>query len=238
METLMKTLLLATTVAFLAFAPAFAQQGQQPAQAPSVASPTGTSAPPDDPFRNAGRPESHGGTVHAPQVGAASASAIGDMRQAAEALAQNTVTAQQYGNLASMRHASGAIQQLGDRMIVTNSRINKALAEAYPELRRSEQMRPEERGAFDNLARGADENEFGARVAQGVSQNYPQAISALERLGQDGRFRELAGSAVPELRAQLNDANRILQTANASPAPGQGSQPTATGSVAPQQSAK
>ncbi len=210
-------------------------QQSQPSQAPQQANPSGTSAPPADAFKNAGRPESHGGTVHSPQVGAGSATH--DTRELVHAVARSTTTAQQYGNLASMRHASGAAHELGDRMILTNSRINKALVAAYPELRGSEQMSPEERGTFDNLARRANEAEFGVSLAQWVMETYPGAISALERLGQGPQFRELATTALPELRAQLADANRLLETARASPSqveskPGAAAGSNATGAKA------
>jgi len=230
----MKAQLAATALgALLLVQPGWAQQGQSPSMAPSRADPTPTSNPPADPHRDGGRPESHGGTVHAPQVGAGGAQAgrnvslSGEARQIVENLASMTVTAQQYGNLASKRHTSGAVHDLGDEMVMTNSRINRALLAAAPELRDKEQMPAQERGTFDNLARNADETQFGVSVAQWVSQTYPQTISAMEKLGQDSTFRDLAASAVPELKAQLSNANRILQSASAVP----GGQPATTGTV-------
>src|SRR5829696_6681293 len=139
----MQKLLILATVSLLTLGPASAQQNQ-PSQAPHVANPTGTSSPPEDPFKNAGRPESHGGAVHSPQVGAGAGSLAPDTRQAVEGLARNTGVAQQYGNLASMRHASGAVHELGDRMILTNSRINNALTALDAGLQATEQMPPEE----------------------------------------------------------------------------------------------
>jgi hypothetical protein len=154
-------------------------------------------------------------TVHAPQVNAA-APLPADMKPTAESLARNSVTAQQYGNLASKRHTSGAVHDLGDRMILTNSRINRALTAAAPDLR-DVQIPEKERGTFDSLARDADATQFGANVAQWVVQSYPQAISDLEKLGQQSQFSELANSAVPEMKSQLSDAQRILQSTSASP---------------------
>jgi Domain of unknown function (DUF4142) len=148
------------------------------------------------------------------------------MKPTAESLARNAITAQQYGNLASKRHTSGAVHELGDKMVLTNSRINRALTAAAPEL--SDVQIPEkERGTFDNLARDGDEVQFGANVAQWVVQSYPQAIGDLEKLGQQSRFQELASSALPEMKSQLSEAQRILQSAGASP----NGQPTATGTV-------
>jgi len=88
-------------------------------------------------------------------------------------------------------------------------------------------MPEKERGTFDSLARDADETQFGVNVAQWVAQTYPQAISDLERLGQQSQFSELANSALPEMKSQLSEAQGILQSASASP---QG-QPTSTGTV-------
>lgn len=223
---MMKTPLAATAFcALLALQPASAQQDQPRSTTPSRAEPGPTSNPMADPHKDGGRPESHGGTVHAPQVNAG-APLPADMKPTAESLARNAVTAQQYGNLASKRHTSGAVHELGDKMVLTNSRINRALTAAAPDLG-NVQIPEKERGTFDSLARDADETQFGMNVAQWVVQSYPQAISDLEKLGQQGPFSELARSAVPEMKAQLSEAQGILQSAsNAS-----GSQPTATGTV-------
>ena len=118
------------------------------------------------------------------------------------------------------------MHDLGDRMVLTNSRINRALTAAAPDLREV-QIPPQERGTFDNLARDADEVQFGVSVAQWVVQTYPQAISALEQLGRQGQFSELTGSAVPEMRSQLSEAQRILESASAAP----GGQPASTGAT-------
>ncbi len=218
----------ATLLALLSLQPASAQQAQQPGMAPNRASPEGTSNPLPDPHKDGGRPESHGGTVHAPQVGGLQGAALpSHMRQAIESLARSTVTAQQYGNLASKRHTSGAVHDLGDRMVLTNSRVNRALTTVHPDLRASEQMPAEERGTFDTLARNADEVQFGVSVAQWVAQTYPQTISALERVRETAQLKEMAESAIPELQAQLSDAQKILQSASASPS----GQPTSTGAV-------
>ncbi len=215
--------------AVLSFHPAWAQQGQAPSMTPNRASPEGTSSPLPDPHKDGGRPESHGGTVHSPQVGsnASAASLSPEMHQTVEALAQNTLAAQQYGNLASKRHTSGAVHELGDNMVLTNSRINRALTVVSPDLRKSELMPQREQATLDSLARDADEVQFGVSVAQWVAQTYPHTISALERLGQTPELKEMASSAIPELRAQLSDAERILQTAAAAPA----GQPVTTGTV-------
>jgi hypothetical protein len=214
--------------ALLMVQPAWAQQGQAPSMVPNRASPEGTSSPLPDPHKDGGRPESHGGTVHSPQVGRAPGAALApDVRQAVDMVARTTLTAQQYGNLASKRHASGAVHELGDRMVLTNSRINRALTAVDPDLRTAEQMPPEERGTFDNLARNADEVQFGISIAQWVAQTYPQTISTLERLGQTEQLKDMASSAIPELRAQLSDARTILQTASAAP----NGQPASTGTV-------
>jgi hypothetical protein len=178
-----------------------------------------------DPHKDGGRPESHGGTVHAPQV-SQGAALPADMKPLAESLAQNAITAQQYGNLASKRHTSGAVHDLGDKMVLTNSRINRALTAAAPELG-NVQIPEKERGTFDSLARDADETQFGASIAQWVVQSYPQVIGDLENLGQQSQFQELTSSAVPEMKAQLSEAQKILQSASASPK----GQPTATGTV-------
>ncbi|WP_262265948.1 DUF4142 domain-containing protein [Microvirga yunnanensis] len=178
-----------------------------------------------DPHKDGGRPESHGGTVHAPQVNAV-APLPADMKPIVESLARNAVTAQQYGNLASKRHTSGAVHDLGDRMVLTNSRINRALAAAAPELG-DVQIPGKERGTFDSLARDADATQFGVNVAQWVVQSYPQAISDLERLGQQGPFSDLVGSALPEMKSQFSEAQRILQSASMAP----NRQPTSTGTV-------
>jgi hypothetical protein len=212
--------------ALLALQPASAQQDQPRSTTPSRAEPGPTSNPMADPHKDGGRPESHGGTVHAPQVNAG-APLPADMKPTAESLARNAVTAQQYGNLASKRHTSGAVHELGDRMVLTNSRINRALSQGIPELRGSAEMPASERGTFDNLARDADEVQFGISVAQWVAQTYPQAISDLEKLGQQGPFSELASSALPEMKAQLSDAQGILQSASNAP----GGQPTSAGTV-------
>jgi hypothetical protein len=195
--------------ALLTLQPGWAQQEQPRSTTPSRAETNPTSNPPADPHKDGGRPESHGGTVHAPQVNAA-APLPADMKPTAESLARNSVTAQQYGNLASKRHTSGAVHDLGDRMILTNSRINRALTAAAPDLK-DVQIPEKERGTFDNL----------------VVQSYPQAISDLEKLGQRSQFSELANSAVPEMKSQLSDAQSILQSSSASP----NGQPTSTGTV-------
>ena len=222
----MKAHLTATALgALLMNLPAAAQQDQPRSTTPSRAEQSPTSSPMADPHKDGGRPESHGGTVHAPQVGQGAALPA-DMKPTAESLARNAITAQQYGNLASKRHTSGAVHDLGDRMVLTNSRINRALTAAAPELG-NVQIPEKERGTFDNLARDSDEVQFGTNVAQWVVQSYPQAISDLEKLGQQGRLGELASSAVPEMRAQLSEAERILQSASASP----NGQPTETGTV-------
>jgi hypothetical protein len=88
-------------------------------------------------------------------------------------------------------------------------------------------MPAEERGTFDTLARNADEVQFGVSVAQWVAQTYPQTISALERVRETAQLKEMAESAIPELQAQLSDAQKILQSASASPS----GQPTSTGAV-------
>lgn len=59
------------------------------------------------------------------------------------------------------------------------------------------QIPEKERGTFDNLARDADAMQFGVGVAQWVVQSSPQAISDLEKLGQQGQLGDLADSAVP-----------------------------------------
>jgi hypothetical protein len=228
----MKGQLAATALcALLAAPPALAQQGPATSTTPSQAAPESTSNPPADPFKNGGRPESHGGTVHAPQVGSSvtgSAESLSpEMRQTVESLAENTVTAQQYGNLAADRDASKAAHELGDQMIVTNSRINRALTAAVPNLRTSDQMPADQRSTFDSIARQADEKQFGVSLAQWVAQNYPETISALQRLSQESGFKELTSSALPELKAQLSEAQRILQTASS----GTNGQPLSTGTV-------
>jgi hypothetical protein len=228
----MKGQLAATALCLLlVIPPALAQQGQVPSTTPSRASPEPTSNPPADPFKDGGRPESHGGTVHAPQVeSSVTGSALSlspEIRQTVESLAENALTAQQYGNLAADRHASEAAHELGDQMVVTNSRINRALTAAVPGLRTSEQMPAKERATFDSLARHADENQFGVSLAQWVTQNYPETISALQHLSQESGFRELTSSALPELQAQLSDAQRILQTVRS----GSNGQPLLTGTV-------
>ncbi len=223
----MKRLLAATGACMaLATQSVWSQQEQPRSMVPSRAEQAPTSNPPADPHKDGGRPESHGGTVHAPQAGAG-APLPADMRQTAENLARSTVTAQQYGNLASKRHTSGAVHDLGDCMVLTNSRISRALSQGIPELRGSAEMPASERGTFDNLARHADEVQFGVSVAQWVVQTYPQAISALEQLGRQSQFSELAGASVPEMRSQLSEAQRILQSASAAPS----GQPTSTGTI-------
>src|SRR5829696_9043613 len=178
--------------ALLTLQPGWAQQEQPRSTTPSRAETNPTSNPPADPHKDGGRPESHGGTVHAPQVNAA-APLPADMRQTAESLARNAVTAQQYGNLASKRHTSSAVHDLGDRMVLTNSRINRALTAVAPDL--SDVRIPDkERGTFDSLARDADETQFGANVAQWVVQSYAQAIGDLEKLGQQGQLGELVST--------------------------------------------
>jgi hypothetical protein len=57
-------------------------------------------------------------------------------------------------------------------------------------------------------------------------------------LGRENQFRELANSALPELRSQMVDANRILQTASTSRSAIEGKQPTATGKVGGQENSK
>jgi Domain of unknown function (DUF4142) len=226
----MKGHLAATALSsLLLLQPASAQQGTAPGMTPNRATPEGTSTPLPDPHKDGGRPESHGGTVHAPQVGSAhgAASLAPEIRQAVENVSRSTVTAQQYGNLASKRHASGAVHELGDRMVITNSRVNRALTALNPDLRTSEQMPAQERATFDSLARNADEVQFGVSVAQWVAQTYPQTISALERLGQMPQMKEMAATAVPEMRQQLSDAQKILQTAGAAT----NGQPLSTGTV-------
>jgi hypothetical protein len=210
--------------ALLVAQPTWAQQDQTRSMSPSRAETNPTSNPPADPHKDGGRPESHGGTVHAPQVG--SASLPSEMRQSVETLARTAITAQQYGNLASKRHTSGAVHDLGDQMVLTNSRINRALTAIAPNLQNS-QIPEQERGTFDNLARDGDEVQFGVSIAQWVTQTYPQTISTLERLGQSPELSEMATSAIPDLRAQLSSAQQILQSASASP----NGQPTSTGTV-------
>lgn len=222
----MKAHLTATALCALLMAhPAAAQQDQPRSTTPSQAETNPTSNPMADPHKDGGRPESHGGTVHTPQVNAA-APLPADMKPVAESLARNAVTAQQYGNLASKRHTSGAVHDLGDQMVLTNSRINRALTAVAPDLR-DVQIPEKERGTFDSLARDADATQFGANVAQWVVQSYPQAISDLEKLGQQGPFGELASAAVPEMKSQLAEAQRILQSASNAPS----GQPTSTGTV-------
>jgi len=213
---------------------AWAQQSQ-PSPAAPVASPQGTSAPPADPFKDGGRPESHGGDQPAASRNPAAVQApqplTAEKRQALETIAHTTLTAQQYGNLASKRHASAAMHELGDRMVLTNSRINRALA-AYPDLRLPEGMPPEERSTFDALARRANEVEFGVSVAQWVTENYPRTIAAIEGVGQAPELREVTSAAMPELRSQLAEAQRILQIASTDPAQLRSTgQPGATGNI-------
>jgi len=123
---MMKAHITATALCTLLVAlPAAAQQDQPRSTTPSRAETNPTSSPMADPHKDGGRPESHGGTVHAPQVGQGAALPA-DMKPTAESLARNTVTAQQYGNLASKRHTSGAVHDLGDQMVLTNSRRRSA----------------------------------------------------------------------------------------------------------------
>jgi hypothetical protein len=230
-DPMMKVQFAATALcALMSLQPVWAQQSQQRSMTPSRAEPNPTSNPPANPHKDGGRPESHDGTVHAPQLGGAqsgSTSLSPEMRQAAEALARSAITAQQYGNLASKRHTSGAVHDLGDQMVLTNSRINRALSALSPELRASETMPAQERASFDNLARDADEVQFGISVAQWVAQTYPQAISALEQLGKTAELRNMAASAIPDLRTQLSSAQTILQSARATP----NGQPASTGTI-------
>jgi hypothetical protein len=219
--------------------PTWAQQNQ-PSPAVSVAEPQGTSAPPADPFKDGGRPESHGGDQPAasrnPAAAQNSQPLTAEKRQALETIARTTLTAQQYGNLASKRHASAATHDLGDRMVVTNSRLNRALG-AYPDLGQPERMPPEERSTFDALARQANEVEFGVSVAQWVTENYPRTIAALDAVGQAPELREVTSAAMPELRSQLAEAQRILQIASTDPAQLRSTgQAGATGSVGPKRS--
>jgi hypothetical protein len=221
----MKVQLAATAFcALLVAQPTWAQQDQTRSMSPSRAETNPTSNPPADPHKDGGRPESHGGTVHAPQID--STSLPSEMRQSVERLARTAITAQQYGNLASKRHTSGAVHDLGDQMVLTNSRINRALTAIAPNLQNT-QIPEQERGTFDNLARDGDEVQFGISIAQWVTQTYPQTISTLERLGQSPELSEMATSAIPDLRAQLSSAQQILQSASASP----NGQPTSTGTV-------
>jgi hypothetical protein len=207
----MKRTLALTLFLAMAAQPVLAQQDRL---VPNKAGPQGTSSPLPDPHKDGGRPESHGGQVHAPQTRAGGQLATHN-REQVHNLVRISVTAQQYGNLASKRHTSGAVHDLGDRMVLTNSRINRALTTAVPDLRTSEQIPAPERATLDSLARDADETQFGISIAQWVVQNYPQAVRALERLKEAPELREMTDAALPEMQAQLGEARRILQTAGA-----------------------
>lgn len=141
-------------------------------------------------------------------------------------MSRQTHTTQQYGNLASVRHTPRAMHDLGDRMVVTNSRTNLQL---------SEQMPPGERSTFDALARRANETEFGVSVAQWIAQTYPGMIGAVERVSTVPELREALSGALPELRGQLAEAEKVLAAASSASAT-QSGPPGATGSVAPKRS--
>lgn len=66
-----------------------------------------------------------------------------------------------------------------------------------------------------------------AQQDQPRSTALSRATSDLEKLGRQSQFQELAGSAVPEMKAQLPDAQSMLQSASASP----NGQPSSTGTV-------
>ena len=72
-----------------------------------------------------------------------------------------------------------------------------------------------------------DEKQFGVSLAQWVAQNYSDTTSALQRLSQKSGFKELTSSALPELKGQLTETQRVLQTASS----GANGQPLSTGTV-------
>ena len=184
---------------------------------PAVSQTAGTgadAAAAEDVYRN-DLPETHGG-FGLPEIGAGGASALdreGGGAGALETVAAGAVTAQQFGNLAASKHASGVARDLGDVMILLHSEINErldGLGEDDETAAGLPQDIPESDQQALNALRDLNDREFNAGFAAWVAEAYPDVIAAWRQLGDAEGFAELAGAVVPHLEDQLAVAEQIV----------------------------
>ena len=162
-------------------------------------------------------PETHGG-FGLPELRAVADAAIeADDAQVGtlETIAVGAVAAQQFGNLAASKNASGVVRDLGDVMILLHGEINERLdmlgkedetAAGLPQV-----MSGKDQQALDAL-RDLNDREFNAGFAAWVADAYPDLIAAWRQLRDAEGFAELAGAVVPHLEDQLAVAEQVVMT--------------------------
>ena len=158
-----------------------------------------------DVFRN-DLPETHDG-LNLPQIGAAGD--LGAEAQTLQVIASGSVAAQQYGNVAAAKQASGVVRDLGDAMVLLHSGINQRLDRLGEQL--PPRIMPE--GARDQLEELDDLNEqaFNLGFATSVTDSYPAIIDAWQQIGDGGPLSDLAQAVVPRLQEQLAVAEAVVE---------------------------
>lgn len=149
-------------------------------------------------------PETHDG-VDLPELATDAASQLPDDLQQAFAMASaGALAAQQYGNLAASKYASGAVRDLGDRMVLLNSAISDRLGGEADEALSAPVRADLE--VLDDL-NGED---FDRLFTTWVTTVYPGLIEAWSRLGEHETFADLSQAVTPELEQQLATARDVL----------------------------
>lgn len=181
--------------------------------APAAAQTSGTAAAEEDVYRN-DLPETHDG-FGLPKIEGAELAAVGsEGEQALQVVASGAVAAQQFGNVAAAKHASGAIRDLGDVMILLHSEINDRL-DALGEMDEArpgslpDSMSESARDRLDQL-RDLNDREFDLGFATWVAEEYPYIIGAWRQLGRAEGMSELADAVVPRLEEQLAVAEQVV----------------------------
>lgn len=171
----------------------------------------------DDVYRN-DLPETHTG-FGLPELGEGAAAAVtpeaAGLRNALEAISSGAVEAQQFGNLAASKNASGVVRDLGNVMILLHGEINDRLDELGlgDEIRPLPETMSEGDQARLNELRDLNDRAFNAGFAAWITDAYPYMIASWERVGQLDGFGALADAVVPRLKDQLGVAEQVVAAA-------------------------
>ncbi len=138
----------------------------------------------------------------------------GKMEVSVEQFAQDAIAAQQIANLATDKHTATAVELLGDRISLTQGRINQDLDKlaAEAELEMPQRMSEEHVQSMEAMT-DLNEDEFASKFVGWVGHTYPRMIGTLEAWSAqgDGQRKQIAETYLPELQMQLHAANQLME---------------------------
>lgn len=128
--------------------------------------------------------------------------------------AQDAVATMQIANLATDKNTPAAVALLGDRVSLTQGRINQALdAVLKKEGQQGERAMSDEGLAAMKSMTDLNQEQFAGEFVAWIGHTYPRMISTLEtwaKTGDEPR-KALAATFLPELRNQLQAAQHLTQ---------------------------